>query len=501
MKPKYLSISAIAFLGLALALRLITISSRPIWYDEAFSLLFAKQGPAAMMAGTLNAPGGSAAEEHPLLYYTLLWGWMRFFGQTPQIARLFSVFSGMGVIVWVYFLARDLLDDRFALVSLSMISLAPFQIHYSQEARMYALMTFFILGATFSLYRGISTRRWAWWLLFSVFSALAQYTHNLAIFYLLILALTPVWQKDWYSFKSVLLSATGAIILYFPWLLRLPEQLQKVQGTFWIIKPGPDRLLTTLLSFISNLPVPPQWIPLALFISIFVFALVLWQTFRFWRVHREKSRTGMWLAYLAFGPALILFLFSQWLPLYIERVLLSSGVFFLMWVAWALYRTELPTPIKFFSQVLLLAGFTLGFVQHIGYSRFPYAPYAELSAYLAENSTAEDVILHSNKLSMFPMVVYAPMLEQQYLADPSGSGSDTLALATQQVLGLIADPDTSSAVGVANRIWFIIFDGAIEEYQALGKSTHPHLAWLTKHYRLHNVELWNDLNLYIFRKE
>jgi hypothetical protein len=55
-----------------------------------------------------------------------------------------------------------------------------------------------------------------------------------------------------------------------------------------------------------------------------------------------------------------------------------------------------------------------------------------------------DVILHSNKLTMLPMTYYARLqgaaMPQRYVADRSGSGEDTLALPTQEVLGLIAAP-------------------------------------------------------------
>ena len=69
---KHLSILLI--LTLALALRLVGAQSRPIWYDEAFSILFAEKGPAAILSGTLAADANSsAAEEHPPAYYFILW--------------------------------------------------------------------------------------------------------------------------------------------------------------------------------------------------------------------------------------------------------------------------------------------------------------------------------------------------------------------------------------------------------------------------------------------
>ncbi|MBK9209441.1 MAG: hypothetical protein IPL71_14510 [Anaerolineales bacterium] len=69
----------IFILALALIIRLAGIASRPIWYDEAFSILLAEQGPTAILNGTLAADAdSSAAEEHPPAYYFMLWGWIHF---------------------------------------------------------------------------------------------------------------------------------------------------------------------------------------------------------------------------------------------------------------------------------------------------------------------------------------------------------------------------------------------------------------------------------------
>ena len=486
---------------LSLALRLIAISARPLWYDEAFSVLFASKGPAAMLEGTLGNANEPAAEEHPLFYYTLLWGWMKAFGESPLAGRAFSVLCGIGTVALAYLLGRALFDGGFGLLAASLVAISPFQIHYAQEVRMYALMAFLLMGATCALWMGTRSGRWGWWLLFAVCSALAQYTHNLAAFYLIPLALTPLLMRDWRSLRAVILCGLGALLLYTPWLLRLPAQFAKIQGAFWIDRPSPTRLVTTLLSFVTNLPVPDGWLPSAVFVAFFVVALALWQTLRAWRRADKSVRIGLWLVYLAFVPPLFLFAFSLWQPIFIERALLPSGAIFLIWLAWAFGWTGMPKVIQSLAYSLLIGGMMLGVYQHVSYAGFPYGPYAEMDAYLAENSSPNDVILHSNKLTLLPMVYYDRDLLQRYLADTPGSGSDTLAPATQAVLGLLAAPDPDSAIGNAQRVWFVIFERAIAEYQSLGHSTHPQLEWLNSHFNLENSSNWDDLRLYVYVKE
>ena len=235
--------------------------------------------------------------------------------------------------------------------------------------------------------------------------------------------------------------------------------------------------------------------------TLFVTALGGWQTFQAWRTRREGVRRALWLGYLAGAPVLLMFLFSQWQPVFIERALLPAGVFFLIWLAWALTRTALPRLVQGVAALLLLVGFGVGIFVHLTYDGFPYAPYAALDASLAGCATADDVVLHSNKLTFLPMRYYDRSLPQRFLADPPGSGSDTLAPATQAVLGVQAFTDMAEAVGTASRVWFIIFERAIEEYQAAGEITHPHLTWLETHYRLEQVERWGEVLLYVYVRQ
>ena len=463
-RSDWLFISILAF---ALGVRLLGVMARPLWYDEAFSILFARQGPAAMVLGTFGTGAAGAAEEHPLLYYLFLWVWMLVFGETPAVVRLFSIIFGLAIVWLVFRLSTDLFGEEtaesskrspappVALLSAALVALAPFQIYYAQEVRMYAQLAALIVAAAWALWRGMHSRGWGWWGLFALIAALAQYTHSLAFIYLLVLALTPLLARRWHAVKAVAIAGLVALLLYLPWLVRLPEQLAKVQGDYWIQRPGISRIFSALLSYVTNLPLPAGWLPVALFITLFAVLLAGWQTYRMWRQTRKHEQNipasvrdfyrGAWLAYLAFAPLGLLFLVSQIQPVFIERALLPAGVFFWMWVGWSLSRTGLPRPVSLAATLLLLVGMGLGLFQHLTYQGFPYAPYPQMSAWLDSELLPGDVIVHSNKLSMLPMVYYSSDQTQHFIADLPGSGADTLAPVTQRMFGLLADNSIASA--------------------------------------------------------
>jgi hypothetical protein len=204
------------------------------------------------------------------------------------------------------------------------------------------------------------------------------------------------------------------------------------------------------------------------------------------------------LIYLSFAPPILLFLVSQWIPIYIERALLPSGVIFCIWLVWALFNTALPAPIRNGLLALLAVGVALGLYQHITYRGFPYAPYQALNESLIQRATHGDVILHSSKATFLPSTYYNPAIRQSYLADPAGSNIDTLALATQQALGLLAQSDVESATRDASRVWFIVFQRHIDAYAQIGYETHPHLMELEEYFTVESIEEWGDLRVYLF---
>jgi uncharacterized membrane protein len=97
----------------AFIVRILGIASRPIWYDEAFAILFSEKGVKAMLAGTLTVDaGGAAADIHPLAYYTLLWGWMKLFGESLISVRMLSILLGVGIVWLTYLLMRAMFADN-----------------------------------------------------------------------------------------------------------------------------------------------------------------------------------------------------------------------------------------------------------------------------------------------------------------------------------------------------------------------------------------------------
>ncbi len=482
----------VLILALAFVIRLAGIASRPIWYDEAFSVLLAEQGPSAILSGTLAADvDSSAAEEHPPAYYFMLWGWIHFFGNSLISVRILSVVPSLGIILCIHQIARHLFGPSAALTAAFLSAILPFQIHYGQEIRMYVFLTFWLCLATYALLK-------RQWILFSIAAALAQYTHNLAAFYLIALAFTPIFQKDWKTLRSLTLAGFAAIILYSPWLIQLPAQISKVTSSFWIEKPGIEKLFTLFLIYLPNLPLPNDLLLPALLLATLTVTLAAFQTYRAQKEDSQKTKNGLWLAYLSFTPPLLLWLVSQISPMYVERALLPSHAIFCIWLAWAFTQTKLPRPIQVFAFALIFVSAGMGFYQHIAYKGFPYGPFATLDQSIQNRLEQGDVIIHSSKLTYLPSFYFDRETPQSYLIDPPGSSTDTLSSATRKILHLTAQENIETASANAARVWFIVYQQSMDEFTSQGFQTHPDIEYLNSNFTLTSTETLDDVRLYLY---
>jgi hypothetical protein len=482
----------LAILGLALVLRLINLNARPLWYDEAFAVLYAERPIDQIVYGTVTPVEGSAAADvHPILYYLGLHGWIGLVGDSPFAVRFPSVVMGVAVVWLLGLLAHQAGGKRLKRYAMLVAALAPFPISYSQEARMYSLLALCGIGAAYSGWRSADDRRW--WFAYGVFAALTLYAHNLG-------ALTLIAINLWLLARLIhpfhlrrlipWLSANlfGAI-LFSPWLvLVVPGQIDFVRHGYWVPTPKLAELVRSIIVYHFNLPLPDVLLPPSLFLALVVLCLLILQIVK---VNAKVPLTFLWLG---FSPLGLMWVISQWQPIYIDRAVLPAGLLYLVAVAWLFADAGSPRLLRIGLGAICLTVAALSLGYHYTYRNFPRGPFVEASAYLRDQVGEGDIVIHSNKLTFFPMHYYDRHLSTTWVADPAGDGSDTLARPTQEALQLFPQPDIEAAVGGAEGLWFVIFQQAINEYGG----RHPHLVWLEEIYTMEERVRLDGLLLYHF---
>jgi 4-amino-4-deoxy-L-arabinose transferase-like glycosyltransferase len=172
-------ISALTLLGIALRLPALGDSL----FGDELSSYFVVTGRS--LAGTLHLLNGKAIELNPPLYFLLAWTSEKLAGESQESLRLVSLLAGTASIPLTFVLGRLTVGRRPGLVATALVTLSPFLIFFSAEARAYALLMVMLLLSTIGLLQALRTGRLRWWGLYAVCSCGAMYTHYTSIFLLI----------------------------------------------------------------------------------------------------------------------------------------------------------------------------------------------------------------------------------------------------------------------------------------------------------------------------
>lgn len=162
---------------LAAALRFATLTHQSLWFDEAQAVHEMRLSLGAMLHTW------SANEPNPPLYFVVAWLWTHVFGAGTAGLRSLSAVIGTATVPLVYLAGREMVSRRASLLAAGLITLSPFMIWYSQEAREYGLLAALCAASLIFFARAWhapgSRRDLVWW---TVLSALALLTQYFALF-------------------------------------------------------------------------------------------------------------------------------------------------------------------------------------------------------------------------------------------------------------------------------------------------------------------------------
>jgi 4-amino-4-deoxy-L-arabinose transferase-like glycosyltransferase len=223
--------AAIAVLLLTFALRVWAVGTESAWIDEAYSIRLAGYGVAEILRGT-------AADQHPPLYYLMLHAW-QWFGSGVVYARLLSCLLGVVHVALAVRLGRMLASPVPALGAGLFLALSPAQVWYSQEARMYMLLAVFALAATLLLWRSLTGR--PQWVLYWLCAVLASYTHYFMFFVLrshgVVVLVWSAWKHRWPLLRGWVLIMAALAAAFAPWLPIAANQT-RFHTMSWIAPPS-----------------------------------------------------------------------------------------------------------------------------------------------------------------------------------------------------------------------------------------------------------------------
>jgi mannosyltransferase len=325
-----------AGLTVFVAAALVTITKFSIWFDEAF-------GAYLIRFDFWHVATYTAADVHPPFYYWLLKIWSMVFGTSEIGLRSMSIFFGAVAIFFGYLLMKRLFGRRAAVFSLLLLAISPMFIRYSQEMRMYTLVTAIVMAATYVLTLATETGKRKLWIAYGVLVALGMWTHYFAALAWLAHWAWRAWvvgktenrkqfvrkffSKDWIVAHIV------AVGIFLPWVPALVFQTLNVQiNGFWIPPVTPATLpnfLTNVLYYQDQDTVNP-W--LTLLFMVVAAAVIIWAVWLYRQQGEKDRRSFMLVGALAFVPIALLFITSM-PPLrssFVDRYLIPSTLAILL---------------------------------------------------------------------------------------------------------------------------------------------------------------------------
>ena len=480
-----LFLAAIFMIGLVL--RTIRINSREIQYDDALSFFLSQRSIAEIVYGT-------AADTMPPFYYLILHFW-QVLSTELWFLRSLSVLFSIGALLFLFLIINKLFDLDTSYWAVFLTAISPLQIYHAQDIRMYSLLVFCQLGflyyfVTLFMDQSDEGKDLKNWIGLILFGSASLYTHNLAVFIFIMPTIVVVLYRKWRLLKRLVLAQLISVLLFSPWLILLPGQIDKIQNAFWTPKPGIVEIIQTLLLTFSTLPLPGFWLGASLFVIILIFVFVAMNLYK-----HVKNQNVQIVLILALLPPLLLFIFSYLMrPLYVTRGFLTSTIFLYVLIAYAIAVEWKKTHGKLILALFVVCTL-IGLPFLYNYNSFPRSPYREMINDLVKHGARDSVIVHDNKLSFFPCFYYSRNLNQVFIKDIPGSQNDTFALGSQVAMDIYPMNDIDQAVQDNDQVYFVYFEKTENEYQEKGFEKHPVHTELEQSYYLMNKLSYNDLNL------
>jgi len=321
-------------IALGFGLRLFHLDAQSFWYDEAMSAGIARGTVTQILRNDFYSP-------HPPLYFLALHYWLSI-DQSDLTIRLLSAMLGVAGIAGMYSLGKTLCDGTVGLVAATIVAMVPYQVFYSQEARMYAPLFLLSTLLLTSYARMLHTDSLRWWAAYTALAALSLNTHLfsglllLSLHFHFVICRTPR-RKPW---RRLAVSDGLIILAFIPRLSITMVQAGRVAGNFWISRPSLTQLLSAPHAFTLSQHVSERLVPLAFAVILFLFILTHLQIARELAT-RGPDTAALTLTLIAFwSPLLLTFVLSQWHPVYLERTLIVAvpGLYFLL--SWGMARTR-----------------------------------------------------------------------------------------------------------------------------------------------------------------
>ena len=399
-------------------LRLYNLGFNPLWLDEATTYNIALRSLPAIWQTT------TGGEFNPPLFYWVE-HFMLTFGNSEAVLRFVPALLGILTIPLVYWIGKEFMDRNTGILAAAAVAFSPFLVYYSQEARAYSMMLFFVAFSMVFYLKALKSNDLVNWGLFGLLSALAFWSHFYALviigalFLYALYDLFPKIRNNPVALKPLVCSGVVLGIICLPLILvtvQLFTRRSASAPSFGI--QGPDIIIATFAQISGSEP--------AMYFLVLLFLAGIVQAFR---IDRNK---GIFLVTLTVMTFVISDFLSYKIPMQPRYLIFLVIVYFIAIVL--CYRpvySLIPSPaiVYGFIAMLVVINALMLVPYYSGYSKQDWRGFG---GHLQQLARPGDVVVVVPGYNTQPLDYYYSNSSDRTLEFPAYNATDLRGIAAQK---------------------------------------------------------------------
>ncbi|MFC1975638.1 glycosyltransferase family 39 protein [Chloroflexota bacterium] len=480
----------LVILTLGLSLRVYDLTDESIWKDEVITISVVSLIPVEIVENRTS-------NNHPPLYFLITHYWTTLAGVSVFSVRFLSVvFSVLGMAI-LYKLGHLMFNKEVGIVSTLILGMSPFHIFYSQDARMYTLMTFLTLLSVYFFIKLLQQDDFKDRIAYILFSCLLMYTHIYALF-IIIAQNVYVFILYLFSSKSTrpnlqkwILVESSLLFLYLPWIILFLQQTFKVEGGYyWLSSPTVMSMVKSVGRYAGSVTL------LLIFLLLVSFAIfnalpdtkTLGKSIRTrtWNGKLSKPNNKVFLLLLwVFIPVILPFIISKVVtPIYLTRYTIGASLALYLLVAKGINDINYKA-VKLIAISLVIILSFVNIWQY--YPAVNKAPWKDVVALVDANAKSGDLLLFNGLEEGNIFKIYSNRKDLIYESFPN-DGSYRISQENIKTL--------KPTVNDYDRVWFI--RDRSENLNLIKETLHP--PYIFFKFGPYSAKYDNGINVYLFEK-
>ncbi len=330
------------FVGIHFFIKTLNLASPSIWYDEAFSIYHAQFTYEHIIEMSLN-------DQNPPVYNIILYYWMNKFGNSIYNVRLLSVLFSLLSIPFLFYLAKKYINISAAIIASVLYLIWNELIYYSMEARCYSFVGFLVLTSIFLFLHLMLSKKFVipTIIALSIVNVMLILSHYLSVFLLVsqFVYFIIFYTKNLKLTIKYLISVVISILLFIPWFLKIIAIIKLTSGgEYWLKAATIKDVDFLIIDFFNN------YLTFCVVAITIIIGTVL--------LKKQKQLNKFYYLFLIWAilPAILSYITSQFIPVFLGRYILYSIFGFILLLAFILSNQYIN---KYFRYVSLSIIFIL----------------------------------------------------------------------------------------------------------------------------------------------